>query len=65
MDLKRKLKEAEANRQANLDQVNAIAEEIEVLKQKRQSLLQETLRFDGEVRALTSLAGEEREVETK
>jgi len=59
MDLKQALKEAEDNRQANLDQVNALAEEIEVLKQKRQSLLQEALRFDGEVRALTSLAGED------
>jgi len=59
MDLKEKLKEAEGKRQGIVDQVNAIADEIQSLQQRRQALLQEALRFDGEVRTLTTLIKEE------
>ncbi|MBA7608650.1 hypothetical protein ES703_15829 [subsurface metagenome] len=59
MELKEKLKEAIAKRQKIVDQVNAIADEIESLRQKRQALLQEALRYDGEVRTLEALIKEE------
>jgi hypothetical protein len=59
MELKDKLKEAIAKRQKIMGQVNATADEIESLRQKRQVLLQEALRFDGEVRTLESLIKEE------
>lgn len=59
MELKERLKEAIAKRQKIVDQVNATADEIESLRQKRQALLQEALRFDGEVRTLETLIKEE------
>lgn len=59
MELKEKLKEAIAKRQRIVDQVNATANEIEGLRQKRQALLQEALRMDGEVRTLEALTKEE------
>ena len=59
MELDHKLKEAIAKRQEIIDQVNEVADEIEGLKQKRQTLLQEALRFDGEVRTLEALIKEE------
>jgi len=60
MDLKQKLKEAQAKRKEIVEQVNAIAEEMERLRAQRQALLQEALRFDGEVRALETLVKEEK-----
>ncbi len=59
MELKQKLEEAKVKRQEIIDQVNETAEQIEGLKQKRQALLQEALRFDGEVRTLETLIKEE------
>lgn len=59
MELKEKLKVAEAKRQGIVDQVNAAADEIESLKQKRQGLLQEALRYDGDVRTLVALIKEQ------
>ena len=58
MELKEKLEEAIAKRQKIIDQVNEIADEIEGLRQKRQALLQEALRMDGEVRTLEALIKE-------
>ena len=59
MELKQKLEVAKAKRRGIVDQVNATADEIESLRQKRQALLQEALRFDGEVRSLEALIKEE------
>lgn len=59
MNLEQKLEEAKAKRREIVDQVNGIADETEKLKQRRQALLQEALRFDGEVRALEALVKEE------
>jgi len=59
MDLTERVKVAEAGRQGNLDQANALGEEIQVLSKRRQELLLEAIRFDGEVRALTALIKEE------
>ncbi|MBA7617112.1 hypothetical protein ES703_24423 [subsurface metagenome] len=61
MDLKQKLEEAKAKRKEIVDQVNAVADEIDNLRQQRQALLQEALRFDGEVRTLETLVKEEKE----
>lgn len=58
MGVEQKLEEAEGKRQKVLNQVNAMADEIEDLRQRRQAMLQEALRLDGEVRALTALKEE-------
>lgn len=59
MKLEEKLKAAKAKRQEIVDQVNAIADEIDGLKEKRLGLLEEALRYDGEVRTLVALIKEE------
>lgn len=59
MELKLKLKAAKEKRQATVDQVNAIADGMDDLRKKRQILLQEALRYDGEVRTLEALIKEE------
>lgn len=59
MNLKQKLKEAKAKQKEIVDQVNAIADKIDNLREQRQALLQEALRYDGEVRTLTALIKEE------
>jgi len=59
MELKEKLNEAIAKRQKIVDQINAIADEIESRRQQKQVLLQEALRCDGEVRTLEALIKEE------
>ena len=61
MNLEQKLKEAKAKRKEIVEQVNALADEIEGLSQQRQALLQEALRYDGEVRTLEALVKEEKE----
>jgi len=58
MDLNQKLKEAKAKRKEIVDQVNALADKMEELREQRQALLQEALRYDGEVRALEALVKE-------
>ena len=60
MDLEQKLQEAKAKRKEIVGKVNELAEEIEGLSQQRQTLLQEALRYDGEVRALEALVKEEK-----
>ena len=60
MNLEQKLEEAKAKRKEIVNQVNAIAEEIERLSQQRQSLLQEALKLDGECRVLERLLKEEK-----
>lgn len=60
MDLAQKLKEAKAKRKEIVERVNALAEEMEHLREQRQALLQEALRYDGEVRALEALIKEEK-----
>lgn len=59
MNLEQKLKEAKAKRKEIVDQVNAIADEIESRREQRQALLQEALRYDGEVRTLEALIKEQ------
>lgn len=59
MELKLKLKAAKEKRQATVDEVNAIADGMDDLRKKRQILLQEALRYDGEVRTLEALIKEE------
>lgn len=58
MNLKQKLEEAKAKRKEIIEQVNALAEEMDRLREQRQALLQEALRFDGEVRTLETLVKE-------
>ena len=60
MDLAKNLEEAKAKRREIVEQVNALAEEMERLNKQRQMLLQEALRYDGEVRALEALVKEEK-----
>ena len=60
MNLQQKLEEAKAKRKEIIDQVNALADQIEGLREQRQALLQEALRYDGEVRALEALVKEEK-----
>jgi len=60
MDLAKNLEEAKAKRREIVEQVNALAKEMERLNQQRQMLLQEALRYDGEVRALEALVKEEK-----
>lgn len=60
MNLEQKLEQAKVKRQEIVDQVNAIAEQMERLREQRQALLQEALRYDGEVRALEALIKEEK-----
>jgi len=60
MKLEQKLEEAKSKRKEIVEKVNELAEEIEGLRNKRQNLLQEALRYDGEVRALEALATEEK-----
>lgn len=59
MELKEKLKAAQAKQKEIVDQVNAIAEKIENLREQRQALLQDALRYDGDVRTLKALIKEE------
>lgn len=61
MNLEQKLEEAKAKRRKVMDQVNAVADEINNLRQQRQALLHEALRFDGECRTLEALVKEEKE----
>lgn len=60
MNLNQKLEEAKAKRKEIVEQVNALAEEMEHLREQRQILLQEALRYDGEVRTLEALVKEEK-----
>ena len=60
MNLKQKLEQAKAKRKEIIEQVNALAEEMERLREQRQALLQEALRYDGEVRTLEALVKEEK-----
>ena len=53
MSLEQKLEEAKAKRKEIVDRVNALADQS-------QALLEEALRFDGEVRALEALVKEEK-----
>lgn len=61
MDLSQKLKEAKAKRKEIVERVNTLVEEIERIRERRQTLLQDALRFDGEVRILEALIKEEKE----
>ncbi|MBA7499064.1 hypothetical protein ES704_01803 [subsurface metagenome] len=61
MNLEQKLEEAKAKRKEIVEQVNVLAEEIERLREQRQALLQEALRFDGECRLLEKMLDEERQ----
>ncbi len=54
MDIKQELNKASAQRQS-------VVTEIQQLDEKRQELLQEALRLDGEVRALERLTKEDKE----
>lgn len=56
MDINQLLKDAEAKRQKLIDEINLLAEETQAIAQKRQLLLQEALRLDGEIRAYKSLS---------
>jgi len=58
VDIETKLQVAKAKRKELVEQVNEIASEIERLREQRQAILQEALRYDGEVRALEALAKE-------
>ncbi len=60
MNLKQKLEEAKAKRKEIVERVNALAEEMERLREQRQVSLQEALRYDGEVRTLEALVKEEK-----
>jgi len=53
MDLKKKLEEAKARRKQLVEQANQLADQ-------RQAVLQEALKFDGEVRVLEELVKEEK-----
>jgi hypothetical protein len=55
MDIKQELKDAKNRRQKVVDEVNELAANIEQIQAKRQLLLQEALRLDGEVRLLERL----------
>ena len=61
MDLNQKLKEAKAKRKEIVEQVNELADQVSNLQEQRQTLLQEALRYDGEVRTLEALIKEEKE----
>ncbi|MBA7584256.1 hypothetical protein ES708_26209 [subsurface metagenome] len=65
MNLEQKLEEAKTKRGEIIDKVNKIAEEIENLKGQRQILLQEGLRYDGEVRTLAALVKEAKDGASK
>lgn len=60
MNLEQKLKEAQAKRKEIVEEINAIAKQMERLREQRQALLQEALRYDGEVRTLAALIKEEK-----
>jgi len=60
MDLTLKLEAAKAKRKELIEQVNTLAEEMERIREQRQVLLQEALRYDGEVRSLEALIKEEK-----
>ena len=60
MNLEQKLEEAKAKRKEIVEQVNALADQMEGLREQRQTLLQEALRYDGEVRTLEALINEEK-----
>ena len=60
MNLEQKLEEAKAKRKEIVEQVNAIAEQMERLREQKQSLLQEALKMDGECRVLESLLKEDK-----
>lgn len=62
MNLEQKLEEAKTKRKEIVEQVNALAEEMERIKEQRQILLQEALRYDGEVRTLEALVKEEQKL---
>jgi hypothetical protein len=55
MEIQKALEEAKGNRKRIVEEINSLAEQAEALNQKRQLLLQEALRLDGEVRALEKL----------
>jgi len=59
MDLNKKLEETKDRRRKLVDELNELATEIEQIQSRRQLLLQEALRCDGEARALESLIKEE------
>lgn len=54
MDIKQLKEEAEANQQKIVEQIN-------LLGQRRQELLQEALRLEGEIRGYNKALGEEEE----
>ena len=56
MEIAELLKDAEAKRQKLIDEINLLAEETQAIAQRRQLLLQEALRLDGEIRAYKSLS---------
>lgn len=60
MNIDAKLKEAQAKQKELVDRTNLIAQDMANLTQQRQLLLQEALRYEGEIRALTNLKEEEK-----
>ncbi|GAI58688.1 unnamed protein product [marine sediment metagenome] len=60
MDIDAKLKEAKSKQVEVVGRANLIAQEISNLSQQRQMLLQETLKYEGEIRPLTGLKEEKK-----
>ena len=56
MDIATALDEAKTNRQQLMAQINELQENQRQLEQRKQTLIQEALRLDGEVRALARLS---------
>jgi predicted nucleic acid-binding Zn-ribbon protein len=55
MDIKNELQSAKDRRQKVVDEINELAQNIEQIQGKRQLLLQEALKIEGEVRLLERL----------
>ena len=64
MEIKELIEEALAKQKEIVDKANAIIEQINVLTDQRQQLLQEALRYDGEIRGLRKVVGENGQKET-
>lgn len=56
MDIATALDQAKTNRQQLMVQINELQENQRQLEQRKQTLIQEALRLDGEVRALARLS---------
>jgi len=56
MDIANQLKESKAKRQEILDRFNALGDQLNDINQERSKLLQEVLRYDGEVRVMEKLS---------